>query len=493
MLDDDVRKAPIDAAKLASVLDETPDLICRFKPDTTLTYVNRAYSKTFGQEPRDLVGKRFLDLIPETDRPAVLEHLASVSSDRPKVTYTHSAVSGSGETVWQMWTDMGFFSDDGELVELQAIGRDVSEIVRLQLDLAARNATIEKQDRELTTILNLIPARVWYKDDENRILRLNKAAADSMNISIRDGEGADTYALFPEMAKKYHDDDLRVIESGEPELGIIERYTPADGKHGWSSTDKIPLYDEATEKRSILVISHDITDLKDKEDRLLDANERLRHFASAASHDLQSPVRQIALLTEMFKDMYAGDLGNDAVEHLERIENLARRSRDLIRALAEFSAMSARTANLSEVDLTEIAKASAEELRMDADEAGIAVVISELGMAYADSALMPRVFSNLIANSIRYNNNPQPMVTINASTNQGIVEVTVEDNGPGFPLGSETKLFEPFTRLTANQGPGNGLGLALCRTIVQACGGQIWADFTAERGARICFTLPRQA
>ena len=104
-----------------------------------------------------------------------------------------------------------------------------------------------------------------YKDDKNRILRLNKTAADSMNMTVEEAEGQDTYDLFPEAAKSYHDDDLKVINSGKAERGIIEEYTPLDGSRGWVKTSKIPHTDPMTGERTVFVASVDITHEKEVE------------------------------------------------------------------------------------------------------------------------------------------------------------------------------------------------------------------------------------
>ncbi|MGR3491068.1 MAG: CheR family methyltransferase, partial [Shimia sp.] len=132
------------------------------------------------------------------------------------------------------------------------------------------------REKELQLIFNAVAARIWYKDQNNRILRLNQPAAESMGITIEEGEGADTYELFPEMAKKYHDDDLKVIHSGKPELGIIERYTPRDGKHHWIRTDKTPYTDPISGENHLLVVSSDISELKAQEGELRALNDALR-------------------------------------------------------------------------------------------------------------------------------------------------------------------------------------------------------------------------
>lgn len=135
---------------------------------------------------------------------------------------------------------------------------------------------LHNSEMNLRFIFDNVPTRIIFKDDTNRILRLNASAAKSMGLSVEEAEGADAYELFPEMARKYHDDDLRIFEAGQPSLGIIEKYTPKDGAVGWAQTDKFPYVDEDTGERRLLAVISDITPLKEAEEALRNANGELR-------------------------------------------------------------------------------------------------------------------------------------------------------------------------------------------------------------------------
>ncbi|MEM8876437.1 MAG: PAS domain-containing protein, partial [Pseudomonadota bacterium] len=255
-------------ARYLSILDASPDLICRFEPDTTLTFVNRAYADYFESAPEELIGRRFLEFVPVEAHADIRAHLASISPDSPSCSYEHVVSRPDGTQAWQYWTDIGLFDPDGKLIEFQSIGRDVTDVRGLHEELEKKNQALAAREDELRLVLDSIPSRVWYKDDKNGILRLNEAAATSMGVPREEAEGANTYDLFGPMARKYHDDDLRVIESGEARLGIIERYTPASGEDGWVTTDKIPFADPTTGERRLLVVATDITELKRQEAQL---------------------------------------------------------------------------------------------------------------------------------------------------------------------------------------------------------------------------------
>ncbi|WP_299370878.1 CheR family methyltransferase [uncultured Tateyamaria sp.] len=167
---------------------------------------------------------------------------------------------------------------------------------------------IESTSAQLMLTIDHLPARVWFKDDQNKIIWLNSTAAASMGMSVENATGINTYDQFPEMAGKYHKDDLAVINSGRPKLGIIEKFTPKHGPHGWSKTDKIPYVDPRTGARNLLVISTDITMLKNQEAEIERLNKSLN--------------QQRGLYREIYQHTPAMMLTTDAENRIEDANDL---------------------------------------------------------------------------------------------------------------------------------------------------------------------------
>lgn len=182
----------------------------------------------------------------------------------------------SGDYVWVHARGQAVWDVNGAPIRMAGSVDDITEIVN-------NREKLKRNQAELELIFNNVPARIWFKDDKNKILRLNQKAADSMGLSIEEAEGADSYELFPDMAKKYHDDDLKVINSGKPELGIIEEYKPAHNQHGWVRTDKVPYIDHETGERYVFVVSMDVTNEQETQRALQESEERYSLAASGAS------------------------------------------------------------------------------------------------------------------------------------------------------------------------------------------------------------------
>jgi len=160
----------------------------------------------------------------------------------------------------------------------------------------ARNHKLEladelrRQREEQEIILDAMPAMVWYKDRNNRILRANRAAAEASNRTTSELVGASTYEFYPDEAEAYHRDDLEVIESGRPKLGIVEQMQTSTGEKRWVQTDKIPYRDDNGEIVGVIVFAIDITDRKLAEDALERARVELEHRVDERTAELRAAV-----------------------------------------------------------------------------------------------------------------------------------------------------------------------------------------------------------
>lgn len=152
--------------------------------------------------------------------------------------------------------------------ELMEARRQIEELKKDKMELKRFGETQR-------IIFDSVPAMIWYKDSENKILHANEPAAHSMGLSIEEVEGRSTYDLYPEEAAKYHADDLEVIRSGKPKLGIIEPYQDATGQKRWVRTDKIPYRDDAGKIIGVIVFAIDITEGKRAEEALKKTQDEL--------------------------------------------------------------------------------------------------------------------------------------------------------------------------------------------------------------------------
>ncbi|MEO1034132.1 MAG: ATP-binding protein [Pseudomonadota bacterium] len=367
-------------------------------------------------------------------------------------------------------------------------------------ELEAARQTLAIREQELALIFDTVPVRIWYKDDQNRILRLNQPAAESMGMSVHDAEGANAYDLFPEMAAKYHKDDLDIIESRRPRFGIVERYTPRDGAEGWLRTDKIPFKDPVAGKLRLLVVAQDITDLmqaqqllKRRTRELELANQQLDEFAYLASHDLRAPMRGISQLATWLAEDNADTLGEESHQALTLLTRRVARIDQMLLDILTYSRSGREMAQPEYVDCL----ALIDEIRTDCNfpDSFAISVDPELPDIHAPQAGLRHIFTNLIDNAIKHHDRDAGSIRISAEHRGDAVVLHIADDGPGIPHEFQDRVFRMFETLVSRDAvEGSGIGLSICRRLARAMGGDITVT-SAQHRRGTCFSvqLPQQA
>lgn len=395
---------------------------------------------------------------------------------------------------------IAFFAPAGSSLEFNDDDRRILSYVA---DAVARARRLRSHQRrlkalqdELRLVIDSIPAKIFYKDDQNRILLANAEAAQSLGYDDpRALDGADTRDLFPGMAEKYHADDLAVLDSERARRNIIETYAPKDGAQRWLSTDKIPLRDESGRRR-LLAIAVDITELKEQQEQLETLNQGLKDFAAVASHDLQSPLRRVGVFSEILVralDEAGLSVPERARTAISGIVASVDHMRNMIASIHELSRLSATDISLAPVDLNAVVAASVADVMDEVEDGALHVAAQSLPTVPGDANLLQLFFSNLLRNAHKYKTRRQAQVEITHSFDAGRRRhvIAVADDGPGVPRELQDVVFEPFRRGPgAKSTDGSGIGLALCRKISAAHRGGVSIDGDAPTGLRIVLEIP---
>jgi signal transduction histidine kinase len=236
-----------------------------------------------------------------------------------------------------------------------------------------------------------------------------------------------------------------------------------------------------------------LNDLSFKAGELERSNRELEQFAYVASHDLQEPLRKVASFCQMLESRYAGQLDDRARQYIGFAVDGARRMQQLINELLTFSRVGQPGTVKSAVDLNAVAREAVDRLEAMATDADAQIEVGELPPVSGDATLLTQLFQNLIANSIKFRRVDEPPVIVITATRAGDCwEFACRDNGIGISADHAERVFVIFQRLHPRDAyPGTGIGLALCRKIVDFHGGRIWVDTEAAgAGTTIKWTLP---
>jgi PAS domain S-box-containing protein len=223
------------------------------------------------------------------------------------------------------------------------------------------------------------------------------------------------------------------------------------------------------------------------------SNRDLQHFAYVASHDLQEPLRMVRGFVELLARRYEGKLGADADEYIHYAVDGATRMQNLIRGLLAYSRVGTQGKSFAQVDSGEALRHALLNLQAAIDESHAAVTCDSLPELPADDVQLAQLFQNLIGNAVKFRSDTPPQVHIGVSEKQDDWEFAVTDNGIGFDPEHANRIFQMFQRLHGqNRYAGTGIGLALCKRIVERHGGKIWVDSAPEKGSTFYFTVPKK-
>jgi light-regulated signal transduction histidine kinase (bacteriophytochrome) len=227
-------------------------------------------------------------------------------------------------------------------------------------------------------------------------------------------------------------------------------------------------------------------------DKLRVANRDLQEFVFVASHDLEEPLRKVETFSRLVRERSASSLGEKERDYLDRAINATRRMKQLLRALLSLSRVSTRTKPFEKIDPKKIALEAAEDLEITVLEKKGRIEIEDMPSVEADENQFQQLFQNLIGNALKFQTGRAPLVQIySRPVDERFIEIFVKDNGIGFDPANAERIFNPFERLHGrSEYKGLGMGLAICRKIVERHGGTIRAESEPGKGSIFIIKLP---
>src|SRR4029078_1076267 len=232
------------------VVQTAPDGIVLAEDDGKFVSGNHAAERLFGYMEGEILGQPLTTIMPTRFHEGHLRGLElAKASGKPSQSGRMLELSGlrKAGSEFPIEVSISTWRSSGQIVSCRII-RNIT--LRKQAEAKLLQQQIEQQ-----VLLDLIPAMVWYKDSQNRIVRANRHAAESINKTVSEVEGQSTSDLYPEEAAQYYQDDLKVLTSGSPKLGIVELYQTASGEKRWVQTDKVPYRDPQGNVIGVLVFA----------------------------------------------------------------------------------------------------------------------------------------------------------------------------------------------------------------------------------------------
>ncbi|MFP4223225.1 MAG: PAS domain S-box protein [Phycisphaeraceae bacterium] len=470
---------------LDSIIENLPLILFVKETDHfTYTLINRSAEELMGRPRDQVLGKTDYDIWSEQEAEffrSVDEALLNEDSGSTEVEREHVYSPAKGRRTLHV-RKVTLPDDRGKPGYVLGIAEDITERLKAE----------EERDRLFDLSLDML----CVASMEGRFVGVNPAFEKVLGYRPGELEGASFFDFVHPDDHEITRKELARLAEGEPTLDFENRYRHKSGEYRWISWRAAPPREGLT-----YAVGRDATAQKKQTQQLRQlaaalesSNRELEQFAYIASHDLQEPLRKV----QGFGDMLARHLGENLDEtghdYLERMRNAAARMRVLINDLLTFSRVTTRGKAFQPVDLNQIARNVLSDLEVTIGDAEGTVHAEHLPVVQADPTQMRQLLQNLISNAIKFRKpDVPPVVTIRGETlNHGeSCRIEVEDNGIGFDEKYLGRVFEPFQRLHGrSEYPGTGMGLAVCRKIVERHGGELTAHSQPGEGATFIFTLP---
>jgi PAS domain S-box-containing protein len=283
------------------------------------------------------------------------------------------------------------------------------------------------------------------------------------------------------------------LETGEP-FSFQHRILRGDGSYRWHLTRVHAMRDAVSGISMWIGSNTDIHEQKEKEEDLRRANDDLQQFAYSASHDLQEPVRNVAVYSELVATRYKDRLDEEGQQFLGFLMEGGRRLAMLISDLLAYTRAGAAERDVSILDSVAVLKHTLSSLAEAIRESDATVTFDPLPDVYMGETHLQQVFQNLISNALKYRADAPPKIHISASNVGATWRFSVQDNGIGIDSQYKERIFGVFKRLHRDQKySGTGIGLAICQRVVERYGGRIWVESTPGKGSIFFFTVPQYA
>ena len=479
-----------------ALVENSPDIVARFDRDLRHLYVNPAVKLASGIPAVGMIGKSDRELgLPEAQVAFWEERLNQVF-----------ATGQSGDIEFGLETPTGLqhyqsrllpeFDATGEIESVRGVTRNITG--RRNTELALR-ASEERYRR----IVETAQEGIWLIDAETRTTFANQAMAAMLGYTVQEMMGAPLFAFMDEEGKALAAYNLERRRQGIAETHEF-KFMHKEGRPIWALLNTNPILDDHGQFLGALAMVTDITERKRADAALVAyaadlerSNRDLEQFANVVSHDLQEPLRMVASFVQLLAQDYGGKLDANADEYIGYAVDGAKRMQQLIADLVAYSRISTRGKPLVPIDCAGVVHDVLNSLQLTIEETGARIRCAALPTVMADHMQLYQVFQNLLGNAMKYRSSAPPLIEIGAdpvleeSENGRQWRLWVRDNGIGIEPQYCERIFVIFQRLHARDAyPGTGIGLTICKKIIERHGGRIWVDSEPGHGSTFYFTLP---
>jgi PAS domain S-box-containing protein len=484
--------------RLRVTLSSIGDAVMATDPVGRVSYLNPVAEQLTGWSSEEAAGRALEEvfrIVNEESRCTVENPVTKVLRDGQVVGLANHSVliSRDGKEIAIDDSTAPIQGDNGQIMGVVLIFRNISEKRAVEKRLA-------EQAAELRQKVHLMEGVACFVTDlQNRIVYWNPGAADLYGFPAEEALGRVGYSFLKTELPLPLNELLAQVKTAGAWDGELSQ-TRRDGSRLTVASRWALHRDMDGRPIAILEVDADITQRKAAEEALrvsnaalLRANEDLNQFAFAASHDLQEPLRMITSYSQLLLKGYRGQLDGEAAICIEFITEGNKRMRDLLASLLAYIQVAGNGQEATEpVDLNHAFQTAVKNCQAAIEESSALINSDNLPTIRGYEPHFVQLFQNLIGNGIKYRSERPPRIHVSAERQAGFWRFAVQDNGVGIAPEYHKQIFGVFKRLHGKTVPGTGIGLAICKRVVDRYGGRIWVESQLDQGATFYFTIPAE-
>ncbi len=480
---------------LNSIINSTNDLVFSINLDMELLTFNKAASSVFYRtnSKKLAIGKNIIDCLIEEDKEVMSQYFEEV-------------FQGKSLTMYPVLKDL----ETEELIHLAASFYPIMDKNNIITGCAVYAKNInELKETEQKLRISEQRYRTIFANTQMGIAMSSKGVFTDCNAAFAKMTGfteeeiigkdviSIMFAEDAEQSKKFNDDTYQTLKSIEFENRFIRK----DGSKGWAWVHLQAIENEETNEIEYVGILADISSLKKIQNDLntknqelqkyIESNMQLENFAYLASHDLKSPIRSIVSFAQILQKSGMERLSTDEKDYLNFIIRASRNMQHLIDDLLMYSRVNTQKIKLSTINIRNLIKVIELELQSEIHQKNAQIICDKLPYIEADLTQMRQLFQNLITNAIKFQRTDvPPIVNICSKEEDEHYRFKVQDNGIGIPKEYQERIFLLFKKLhNPSEYEGTGIGLSLCKKIVEQHQGKIWLESEPNQGTTFYFTI----
>jgi PAS domain S-box-containing protein len=455
--------------------------------DGTIVWANQAELDLLGYTREEYIGHSITEF--HADQTAIEDILQKLLSDQPVRDYETDLRCKDG-SIRHVLIDSNSSWRNDKFVRTRCFTRDIT-------DRKHAEEALRQSEQRLQSMLDNSTAVIYMKDTQGRYMMINHSYEALFHLDRNTVKGKTDQDIFPkEIADAFQANDREVIAAGIA-LEKEEVAPQDDGLHTFISI-KFPLFDTEGKIYAVCGMSTDISDrkqaeieLQNQKQELARSNHELQQFAYVASHDLQEPLRMITSYLELLERRYKGQLDDKADKFIAYAVDGATRMQTLINDLLSYSRLGMRGQEFESVDCAKILRNVLTNLQVAIAQSSAVVTYDSLPQLNADPSQLTQLFQNLLSNAIKFRRDDPPQIHIGVKCINDKWLFSVCDNGMGIDTQYMDRIFIIFQRLQSRtEYPGTGIGLAVCKKIVERHQGRLWVESQLGQGSTFHFTLP---